>query len=114
MSCPAHPTPRTSFHSSFDPRAYPPPNLMKLPADQVLILAAGAGSRLRGDGTTSLKPLQRVAGRALIEHVIGAFHEVGVRKFHIVVGSGKDEITAHLRIAAAGRWDLYFIDNPNW
>jgi choline kinase len=87
---------------------------MKLPADQVVILAAGAGSRLRGDGTASLKPLQRVAGRALIEHVIGAFHEVGVRKFHIVVGSGKDEITAHLRSAAAARWDLHFIDNPNW
>jgi 1L-myo-inositol 1-phosphate cytidylyltransferase len=87
---------------------------MKLPADQVVILAAGAGSRLRGDRKISLKPLQRVAGRALIEHVIGAFHEVGVRKMHIVVGSGKDEITAHLRSAGAARWDLNFIENPYW
>jgi len=49
-----------------------------------LILAAGHGSRLREMADS--KPLAQVASRPLIEHVIRAAVEAGIRRFTIVTG----------------------------
>ncbi len=50
-----------------------------------LVLAAGNGARLAATGGGP-KPLTPVAGRPLLDHLVGALTEVGVERVHIVTG----------------------------
>jgi len=60
--------------------------------EQGLILAAGNGSRLAPSSGGVPKPLVRLHGNPLLEHVILAAHEAGINKFVIVVGYRADAI----------------------
>jgi len=60
--------------------------------EQCLILAAGNGSRLAPSSGGFPKPLVRLHGKPLLEHVILAAHEAGINKFVIVVGYRADAI----------------------
>lgn len=60
--------------------------------DECLILAAGNGSRLRPLSNGMPKPLMRVHGRSLVEHVIRDAHQAGVDRFVVVVGYGADRM----------------------
>jgi len=86
----------------------------QLPTTHAIILAAGSGSRLGGDGTSLPKPLQPVGGRALVDRVIDTFLAVGVRQFTVVTGFAKEEITSHLRTQRWPEADLAFVENPDW
>ena len=61
-----------------------------------VILAAGDGGRLYPLTHATPKPLLRVAGRPLINHVLDALHAGGVRDATIVVGYHGDQIRAAL------------------
>lgn len=61
------------------------------------ILAAGSGSRLRGDGWTMPKPMVPVAGVPLIEHVIRNFEIAGVTSLVIIVNEAARECAAWVR-----------------
>jgi NDP-sugar pyrophosphorylase family protein len=61
------------------------------------ILAAGSGSRLRGDGWTMPKPMVPVAGMPLIEHVIRNFMAAGVNSLVIIVNEEARECAHWVR-----------------
>ena len=53
---------------------------------RAIIMAAGLGSRMRPITDTVPKPMVRVKGVRMIDTVIDALHENGIREIHIVVG----------------------------
>jgi choline kinase len=59
---------------------------MKAVTNKCLILAAGNGRRLRSQSTGVPKPLVRVHGVPLLEHVLLNAHEAGIDEFVIVLG----------------------------
>ena len=80
---------------------------------QAVILAAGKGQRLRPGGY--LKPLTPLLGVTLLERVVLACRDVGVRECIVVLGYGKesigerlDELADRTGIAVRG------VENPHW
>ena len=80
---------------------------------QAVILAAGAGQRLRPEGY--LKPLTPVLGITLLERVLVACRNVSVRECIVVLGYGRqkigerlDELANRVGIAVQG------VENPHW
>lgn len=59
----------------------------------VVVLAAGEGTRMR---STTPKVLHRFAGRSLVGHVLAACAPLGAGTTLVVVGAGRDAVTAHL------------------
>jgi bifunctional UDP-N-acetylglucosamine pyrophosphorylase/glucosamine-1-phosphate N-acetyltransferase len=59
----------------------------------VVVLAAGEGTRMR---SSTPKVLHAVAGRALVGHVVAAAEELEPEHLVVVVGHGRDLVTAHL------------------
>ena len=60
------------------------------------ILAAGEGSRLRGQAAS--KPLCPVAGRPLIDHALSGLAEAGMTRAVVVLGYRGAEVAAYLRL----------------
>lgn len=56
---------------------------------EVVILAAGQGTRMKSDLP---KVLHRVAGKPLLEHVVDTALQLGPRALHVVVGHGADQV----------------------
>ncbi len=61
-----------------------------------LILAAGAGTRMKSD---LAKVLHRLCGRCLVEHVVDAAQRAGIARLAVVIGHQADKV----RQALAGR-----------
>lgn len=65
---------------------------MNTPSDTaVLVLAAGAGTRMRSDVTKVLHPL---AGRSMLAHALHAIGKVSPQHLVVVVGSDRERVTA--------------------
>jgi choline kinase len=75
--------------------------------DTAIILAAGMGTRLRGIDDGLPKGLLRPCGEAIMERSVRLLGSVGIRRFVIVVGYGKD---AYARFAAT-RPDVRLVSN---
>jgi bifunctional UDP-N-acetylglucosamine pyrophosphorylase/glucosamine-1-phosphate N-acetyltransferase len=58
-----------------------------------IILAAGEGTRMK---SSLPKVLHTVAGRSLLGHVIHALNQLQPSDVRVVVGAGREEVTAHL------------------
>ncbi|WP_297199966.1 bifunctional UDP-N-acetylglucosamine diphosphorylase/glucosamine-1-phosphate N-acetyltransferase GlmU [Thermanaeromonas sp.] len=58
-----------------------------------VVLAAGEGKRMRSDIP---KVLHRVAGRALVEHVLAALEGAGLQEIVVVVGHGGEAVRSYL------------------
>lgn len=54
-----------------------------------ILLAAGEGKRFK---SKLPKPLQRLCGRSLIDHVLGPLESLGAEKIVMVVGGGREQI----------------------
>ena len=54
-----------------------------------IILAAGKGTRMKSD---THKVLHKVAGRAMLEHLMASVAELGPERLAVVVGAGRDQI----------------------
>jgi bifunctional UDP-N-acetylglucosamine pyrophosphorylase/glucosamine-1-phosphate N-acetyltransferase len=66
-----------------------------------VVLAAGEGTRMKSDRP---KVLHRVAGRAMLAHVLAAVADAGVESVAVVVGPGRDDVRAEaLRLSPATR-----------
>jgi choline kinase len=80
---------------------------------QGLIVAAGQGTRLRD--IASSKPLAKVRGRPLIEHVILSAHAGGVDEFVVVTGYEGARVDAFLRRLSMRRAiPIRTVFNPDW
>ena len=63
----------------------------------VVVLAAGQGTRMR---STTPKVLHEIGGRSLLGHVLAAAAPLGAARTVVVVGSGREAVTAHLAAVA--------------
>lgn len=78
-----------------------------------LIIAAGIGSRLAAKGDS--KPLVKLRGTPLIEHVILTFMKTNISEFHIVTGYNADKIKKHLStFTQTHPITINFIHNDLW
>jgi choline kinase len=68
-----------------------------MPADLTVILAAGAGTRLRPRTERVPKCLLEVGGRALLDHQLDALAVSGIRDVLVVTGFAAEQITARYR-----------------
>ena len=71
------------------------------PVHTAVLLAAGAGTRLR-DAAPS-KPLCEVRGRTLLDHALHGLATAGIRRAIVVTGYRAEEVEAHV---ASGAWPL--------
>jgi len=79
--------------------------------EQAIILAAGAGTRLR-DASPS-KPLCPVAGRALIDHAINGLSDAGIDRIVVVTGYAAERVEAHLAELRV-RPRIEVVRTPDW
>jgi len=78
-----------------------------------LIIAAGQGTRLRSIAAS--KPLARVAGRPLIEHVVSAAAAGGATGFVVVTGYEPEPLEAFLgELAGRIGMAIEIVRNPDW
>jgi MurNAc alpha-1-phosphate uridylyltransferase len=71
--------------------------------EAAMVFAAGLGTRMRPISDALPKPLIRVGGRALIDHMLDRLAEAGVRKAVVNVHYRADQIEAHLASRAMPR-----------
>ena len=90
----------------------PPPGTV--PARRALVIAAGAGLRLRRAGD-AVKPLTPVLGVPLIVRTLLTLREAGVASAVVVTGCNADEVEGRLsgdpRVSSL---PLQFVRNPEW
>lgn len=80
---------------------------------QAVILAAGAGQRLRPEGY--LKPLTPVLGITLLERIILACSDAGSTECIVVLGYGKESIGERLNeFADRAGIPVRGVENPHW
>lgn len=63
------------------------------PVAAVVIMAAGVGTRMK---STTPKVLHRVAGQSMISRAVDAADALSPRQLVVVVGHGRDQVSAHL------------------
>ena len=81
---------------------------------QCLILAAGNGSRIASLAADVPKPLVRVCGAPLLEHVMTSAHEAGIERFVIVAGYRADLIRRWLSHRTITGASVTLIENPEY
>lgn len=70
---------------------------------EVVVLAAGAGTRMRSREPKVLHPL---AGRPLLGHVLEAAYELAPHRIHVVVGEQHEKVRAHFHDRSGISWVL--------
>lgn len=65
--------------------------------DLVIVLAAGEGTRMK---SSTPKVLHNIAGRSIIDHVLGAVEPLGAKELRVVVGSAREVVEAHVKEVA--------------
>ena len=72
-----------------------------------IVLAAGAGSRMRSDRP---KPLHRICGRPMVLHVIHALSKLEPARTVVVVGHGAEQVTKKVQHEAPGWANVAFAE----
>jgi choline kinase len=80
---------------------------------RALILAAGAGTRLRHLTEGRPKCLVPVGGRPLLDHQLEALRAVGVEDVVLVVGFEADQVRRHVQVGQTGG-DATWVVNEEW
>ena len=73
--------------------------------DTAMVLAAGLGTRMRPLTDDRPKALVTLAGRTLIDHMLGRLRDAGVRRVVVNVHAFADQLETHLR----GRTDMQIL-----
>jgi len=82
--------------------------------NQCLILAAGNGSRLVSSSGTIPKPLVKVHGKPLLEHIMLRAQEAGISKFVIVIGFRGDAIRRWFAERSLAGVEVTLIENTEY
>jgi len=69
-----------------------------------IILAAGSSSRMGG-----FKPLMPLGNRTVIEHIVGLFHNAGIRNIRVVVGYRAADVASALKT-----WNVDLVLNASY
>jgi bifunctional UDP-N-acetylglucosamine pyrophosphorylase/glucosamine-1-phosphate N-acetyltransferase len=72
-----------------------------------IVLAAGAGSRMRSDRP---KPLHRICGRPMVLHVIHALAKLHPTRTVVVVGHGAEQVTKRVQTSAPAWANVAFAE----
>lgn len=80
---------------------------------QVVILAAGQGTRLRPLTHDRPKSLLSVAGRPLIHHLLESLAGLGVREAVLVVGHGHDRVRAYVGDGTAFGLRVHYVQQAH-
>jgi MurNAc alpha-1-phosphate uridylyltransferase len=64
--------------------------------DTVMVFAAGLGTRMRPITETLPKPLVKIGGRAMLDHMLDRFAEIGVKRAIVNVHYLADQLEQHL------------------
>ena len=72
------------------------PIAMNTVPDTVMVFAAGLGKRMRPVTETMPKPLVKIAGRTMIDHMLDRFAEIGVKRAIVNVHYLADQLERHL------------------
>ncbi len=81
---------------------------------KAVIIAAGMGSRLNGQGCGRPKPLVKVAGVGLLKRAILTARRAGISEFAIVIGYRGDEIREAIANDPQIDVNIDWIENPDW
>jgi len=84
---------------------------------KALIIAAGRGKRInenKDEQSSIPKPLIRLNGKFLIEHVIDSIKSAGITEFFIVVGFKSEEIKKRLGNGSNYNIKITYIQNDEW
>jgi len=88
---------------------------MQSQINQAVILAAGMGSRLRGETQPLPKPLVRVGGLTLLKRAVLTARKGGINRFVIVVGCEGDRVRAALEgDPELDGIEMVWVDNPDY
>ncbi|MGB8769494.1 MAG: phosphocholine cytidylyltransferase family protein [Candidatus Korobacteraceae bacterium] len=79
-----------------------------------LILAAGNGSRLAARSGELPKPLVRLHGKPLLEHVVRGAHQAGIERFVIVVGYHGHLIQQWWKNSPVRDLPVTWVENPEY
>ncbi|QBI20306.1 glucose-1-phosphate thymidylyltransferase [Egibacter rhizosphaerae] len=79
---------------------------------KALILAGGAGTRLRPITHTSAKQLVPVANKPVLDYGLEAMAAAGITEVGIIVGATRAEIEAHVGDGSAWGLDVTFVHQP--
>lgn len=69
----------------------------------VVVLAAGQGSRMKSDLPKVLHP---IAGKPMLAHVLDAARQVQADKLHVVIGHGAEKVKAYFAATSDIHWSL--------
>ena len=72
-----------------------------------IVLAAGAGTRMRSDRP---KPLHRICGRPMVLHVVHALEKLRPAQTVLVVGHGAEQVTKLVQHEAPGWANVTFVE----
>ena len=75
-----------------------------------VILCGGRGTRAYPMTEEIPKPLLRVRGVPIVEHVMGIYARRGFTRFVLALGHLGDRIADHFGGGAAGDWEIEFVD----
>jgi dTDP-glucose pyrophosphorylase len=70
---------------------------------KAIILAAGKGTRMRELTASVPKPMLKVHGKPILEHIVSGIRQTGIRDFCIITGFQAETIENHFGTGAA--WD---------
>src|SRR5262245_32064527 len=95
---------------------FPPPAPAAASTELAVVIAAGAGTRLRAscDDDTIVKPMSLVLGVPLIARTLATLRGEGVREAVVVTGYRAEELDAlpgHPWLAGLA---VRFVHNPRW
>ena len=87
---------------------------MKPQCRRAVILAAGCGSRVRSISSDKPKCLMTLAGKPILEWILSALEEAGIKEVVVVTGFRGGAIRRALAGRPKGRISVGFVDNPRW